>query len=150
LAIILVICLLIFAGVAITYFYGSSDNVYGNRLDVTNNVPLNDKLLEDIKEELGANENVKSTSVSLKGKIVYVNIKYVDETKMEDAKSIAEKVVELFNDDELEIYDIQFTISTLSTSELNGYTLMGARNASGSGIVIWNNYNIEEGSSESE
>ena len=45
LAIILVICLIIFAGVAITYFYGSSDNVYGNRLDITKEVPLNSKLL---------------------------------------------------------------------------------------------------------
>lgn len=148
LAIILVICLVVFAAVAITYFYGSSDNVYGNRLDITEEVPLNSKLLEDIKSELESNEIVKEAEATLKGKIVYVNILYVDATKMEDAKKIAESVIELFNEDELLVYDVQFTINTLSTSDFVGYTLMGARNASGSGSIIWNNYNIEESSAE--
>lgn len=148
LAIILVICLVVFAAVAITYFYGSSDNVYGNRLDITEEVPLNSKLLKDIKSELESNEIVKEAEATLKGKIVYVNILYVDATKMEDAKKIAESVIELFNEDELLVYDVQFTINTLSTSDFVGYTLMGARNASGSGSIIWNNYNIEESSAE--
>ena len=148
LAIILVICLIVFAAVAITYFYGSSDNVYGNRLDITKEVPLNSKLLDDIKEELELNEVVKKVSVNLKGKIVYINIEYVDATTMDSAKQIAEGILSLFNEDELLVYDIQFTIKTLSTSEVAGYTLMGARNASGSGTVIWNNYNVKESSAE--
>jgi len=148
LAIILVVCLIIFAVVAITYFYGSSDSVYGNRLDITKEVTLNDKLLKDIKKELEAKEIVKNASLKLKGKIVYININYVDETKMTDAKKTAEEIVSLFNEDELEVYDLQFTINTLSTSDVVGYTLMGARNANGSDLVIWNNYNIKESSAE--
>lgn len=146
LTIILIICLIIFASVAITYFYGSSESVYGNRLDITKKTPLNEKLLKEIKTELEANEKVTTVNTSLKGKILYVNIDFVDATKMSDAKKIAEGIIEFFNEDELLVYDIQFTIASLSTKDFVGYTLMGAKNASGSGIV-WNNYNIKEESS---
>lgn len=149
LAIILLTCLIVFAIVSLTYFYGASDNVYGNRLDTTKNVPLNDKLFKDIKNELEEHESVTSASIKLKGKIIYINIVFVNETSMDDAKVIAESATELFNDDELAVYDIQFTISVKKTEENPGYTLMGARNSNGSGIVVWNNYTIlEEGSAE--
>lgn len=150
LAIILVICLVIFGIVAITYFYGSSDNVYGNRLDITEEVPLNEKLLRDIESEVESKESVKEVKATLKGKIVYINIEFVDATKMDDAKTVAEGIITLFNEDELGVYDIQFTITSLSTADFKGYTLMGARNSSGNGTVVWNNYNIEEESSAEE
>ena len=141
LAIILIICIVVFNIVAMTYFYGSSDNVYGNRLDSIKNLPLSDKLLKEIKDTLEGNESVKKTSVTLKGKILYINIYFVDATKMDDAKKIAESTLELFNEDELKVYDIEFSINSLSTDDVVGYTLMGARNSNGSGSIIWNNYN---------
>lgn len=143
LGIILIICLIIVAVVSLTYFYGSSDTVYGNRLDDVKDMPLNSKLFKDIEEELKQNESVKKVSTTTKGKIVYINIDFVDATKMEDAKVVAESVLPLFNDDELAIYDIEFTISSLSTADFVGYTLMGARNANGIGEIVWNNYNLE-------
>lgn len=143
LGIILILCLVIVSVVALTYFYGSSDTVYGNRLEDAQNMPLNDKLFKDIESELKENESVKKVSTSLKGKIVYISIEFVEETKMESAKGIAASTLTLFNDDELAIYDIEFTISSLSTKEFVGYTLMGARNSNGLGEIVWNNYNIE-------
>lgn len=142
LAIILIVCVIVFAVVAIPYFYGSSDDVYGTRLDVTKKVPLNKKLLEDIEKEIGMNQFVIKSKATLKGKIVYVNIDFVESTEMDAAKLVAEEVVKLFNEDELEVYDLQFAINT------NKYTLMGARNHNGNGTVVWNNYNIEESSAE--
>ncbi len=144
LAIILIICFVIFMGVALTYFYGSSNNPYGNRLDITEKVPLSDKLLTDIKTELESDENVDSASVRLQGKIVYISIIFRDEYPMGDAKNVASKALPLFNDDELQVYDIAFTISTKQTENSAGYSLMGARNANGVGAIVWNNYNIEE------
>ena len=148
LAIILTICLVVFAVVAIFYFYGGSDNVYGNRLDITKEVPLNKTLLKDIETELTKNESVKTTSATLKGKIVYINVDFVENTKMEDAKLVAENIISLFSEDELAVYDINFTICVDRSENSDGFTLMGARNTSGSGLVIWNNYNIDEGSVE--
>ena len=150
LGIILIICIVVVTVVSLTYFYGSSDSVYGNRLEETKKVPLNDKLFVDIKNELKANELVKNVNTLQKGKIVYINIEFNDATLMDDAKEIAESAIELFNEDELNVYDIEFTISSLSTPEFVGYTLMGARNANGIGEVIWNNYNIEVEEEEEE
>lgn len=142
LGIILLVCLVVVAVVSLTYFYGTSDTVYGNRLDDIKDMPLNDKLFKDIKNKLNEEESVKKVSTTKKGKIVYINIDFVEETKMEDAKKVAESSLELFNDDELALYDIEFTISSLSTNDFVGYTLMGARNANGFGEVVWNNYNL--------
>ncbi len=142
LAIILAVCLLIVGIVAITYFYGSSDSVYGNRLDTIKDIPLNDKLLNEIKSELEKNEKVTKVENILKGKILYVSINYSDDTTLEDAKKIAETIIPLFNEDELDHYDIEFTIANKE------FTLMGARNKNGSGMVVWNNYNIPEDSDE--
>lgn len=148
LAIILVICIVVVVVVSITYFYGSSESVYGNRLDITEEVPLKEELLSNIEEELTKDESVKSVSTVLKGRIVYININFVDGTKMEDAKKKTSAVLDLFSEEELAVYDINFTINTLSTEKVVGYTLMGARNSGGSGDIIWNNYNLTEESAE--
>lgn len=142
LGIILIICVVVVSIVALTYFYGGSDSVYGDRLKDTEKVKLNDKLFKEIESTLKENENVEKVSTITKGKIVYINISFTEGTLMDNAKTIASSVIELFNDDELNVYDIEFTITSLSTNEVVGYTLMGARNANGSGEIIWNNYNI--------
>lgn len=142
LGIILIICVVVVSIVALTYFYGGSDSVYGDRLKNTEKVKLSDKLFKEIESTLKENENVEKVSTITKGKIVYINISFTEGTLMDDAKTIANSVIELFNDDELNVYDIEFTITSLSTNEVVGYTLMGARNANGSGEIVWNNYNI--------
>jgi hypothetical protein len=146
LAIILIICLTVVVIVTITYFYGTSTSVYGNRLDATEKVPL--KNLDNAKKELEKNESIKSVSSQVKGNIVYLNVNFIDDTKMEDAKKIVEPILEVFSEDELNVYDIDITISCLTTEKNPGYTLMGARNANGSENIIWNNYTVEEKSAE--
>lgn len=142
LGIILIICVVVVSIVALTYFYGGSDSVYGDRLKDAEKVKLSDKLFKEIESTLKENESVEKVSTITKGKIVYINISFTEGTLMDDAKTIANSVIELFNDDELNVYDIEFTITSLSTNEVVGYTLMGARNANGSGEIVWNNYNI--------
>ncbi len=142
LAIILVICLAIFIGVSVTYFYGSSSDKYGTRLDATKNVPLKDELFNDIKTELTKSESVAKVETNLKGNIVYININFVSGTDVEAAKKVADVVPTLFNDDELAVYDLQFTIKSEGD---NNFTLMGARNSNGSGLIVWNNNKVQEG-----
>lgn len=142
LAIILIVCLIIFGVVAITYFYGSSRDVYGNRLDITKDVPLDSNINKKVESELKKNASVKSVKINVKGRIVYINVKFSDEVDMDSAKKTAESVVALFSEKELDVYELEFTISTSS------YTLMGARNVSGSDAVVWNNYNIKESTEE--
>lgn len=148
LAIILIVCLVIFGLVALKYFYGSGSDVYGNRLDEIKDVKLSEKLFTDIKEELKKDEKVNDVSIILKGKIVYITIKYNKNVKIDDAKKIAEETLKLFNDNELAVYDIEYSISSDSDKD-DGYIIMGARNANGSGKIVWNNYNMENIKKES-
>ncbi len=149
LGIILIICLIVFATVSITYFYGASKDKYGNRLDITKEVPLDSKLYTDIENELKANEKVIKASAKLKGKIVYINVTFSDETKLEDAKLIAETVIKLFNEDELNVYDLEFIIQTENVTDNAGFVALGARNSNGSGSVVWNNTTSVEKDQES-
>ena len=138
LGLILIICVVVVSVVSLIYFYGSSSNAYGNRLDRIKDTPLSDKFLKNVKDEMNSKENVQNTTVKVKGKIVYIDLEFSNDTKMEDAKEIAKEVTELFSKKELELYDLQITIKT------KDYTLMGAHNSNGSGEVIWNNYTIQE------
>ena len=142
LGVILLLCLAIFIGVSVTYFYGSNSDKYGNRLESIKNVPLDEKLFNDIKEDVSKKENVTSVDISLKGRIVYITMAFNESAAVESAKSVAEGVVSLFNDDELAVYDLQFIIKSSGDSK---FTLMGSRNSNGSGVVVWNNYNKQEG-----
>jgi hypothetical protein len=144
LAIILLVCLVVLVGVALKYFYGSSSSVYGNRLDITETVPMTEKTLNNVKSILKEDEKVSNVKASLKGRIVYLSITFVDDTKMDDAKKIAEKALDGFSEEELSVYDIEFVIKSKITKEDDknkSYTLIGARNANGKGLV-WNNYNL--------
>lgn len=146
LAIILLICLAVFMGVSLTYFYGSGTSVYGNRLDVTKETPITDELLSKIEAEAKAYEGVTDVSTALKGKIVYITMKFEDKVKMDQAKKTTEDILKFFSENELKVYDIEFSINNSSEE---GYTLMGARNASGNGTIVWNNYNMENVKKES-
>lgn len=137
--IILLICLTVIVFVSLTYFYGGDDR----RLEESEKMPLSSNLFSEIENKLKENEIVKKVNILQKNKIIYVMIDFVEETKMDKAKEIARSVLEFFNEDELNVYDIQFSISSLSTNDFTGYTLMGARNSNGSGEIVWNNYNIK-------
>ena len=148
LAIILIVCLVVFAVVAISFFYGSNNDPYGNRLDITKQVPLSNQTLNDIENALNEKENVQKCDTKLVGRVVYININFNDGVSMDDAKATAESTVDMFSDELLEVYDLEITISSLSTGDSLGYTLMGAYNASGSKHLVWNNYNLEGTSAE--
>ena len=138
LAIILIVCLAIFLGVSIKYFYGSNSNKYGSRLDSIKDTPLSEELFKDIENKLKESESVSKVTTNLQGKVVYITISYNEGTKLDDAKNVAAEVISLFNEDELQLYDLEFTIKS------NEFTLMGARNSNGSGTIVWaNNTPIE-------
>ena len=138
LAVILIVCLVIFLGVSIKYFYGSNSNKYGSRLDSIKDTPLSEELFKDIENKLKESESVSKVTTNLQGKVVYITISYNEGTKLDDAKNVAAEVISLFNEDELQLYDLEFTIKS------NEFTLMGARNSNGSGTIVWaNNTPIE-------
>ena len=147
LGIILIVCVVVVTIVSLTYFYGSSSNAYGNRLDSIKDAPLSDKLLKSVKTEMNSKTGVKNTNVKVKGKIVYIEVEYNDGITMDDAKKTTKEALKLFSEKELSLYDLQFIIKN------NDYTLMGAHNSNGSSTseeddIVWNNYTIKEEKAE--
>ena len=147
LGIILIVCVVVVTIVSLTYFYGSSSNAYGNRLDSIKDTPLSDKLLKSVKMEMNSKNGVKNTNVKVKGKIVYIEVEYNDGITMDDAKKTTKEALKLFSEKELSLYDLQFIIKN------NDYTLMGAHNSNGSSTseeddIVWNNYTIKEEKAE--
>lgn len=145
LAIILVICLIIIGIVALKSFYNGSDNVYGNRLDITKKVPLSDETINEVAQKIKENEKVSDVSALKKGKVVYITIVYLDDTKIEDAKSIAADSVNLFSEEILTVYDLEYIIKT---TKKDGFVLTGAKNSRGSESIVWTNQNMPQETDE--
>lgn len=145
LGLILFVCLIVLAVLTIITFYGASKDPYGTRLDITKKVPLSAELLNKVKEDLQSDETVTEANVYLTGKIVYIDITFADDTKMDNAKKTAEIALSSFGEKELKVYDLHFTISSKNTKNKDdSYTLMGARNKNGSGKIVWNNNNVKK------
>lgn len=140
---ILFICFVAIVIVVITFFFGGSKSVYGSRLDGIDNHPITESFKSEYEAGLEDDELISEVSIKTKGKIVYVAISFIDDTTLVEAQSKATASLEKFSEDILEYYDIQFTLKSGATENSEGFTLMGARNASGSGVVWNNNTKVE-------
>lgn len=146
LAILLIVCFTIILLVSLTYFYGSSDSESGDRLKDVNKYKITDKVKNGVISKASDNTSVEDVSISVSkmSKLIYVKITYAAGTSMDDAKTGAETILTYFDEKYLKYYDFNVTITQSGTSDVPTYTLMGARNSGGSGIMVWNNYTIEE------
>ncbi len=138
LSIIVVICFVVIFGVVVQYFFGSSSSSYGERLDDIQDIPFDEEAQTNLKGLL-ENENLVSQSVEVRGKIIYVVLKYSDQVALDDAKSLVEEAY-LGIDEKYRLhYDFNVTLMQDKTEEVSGYLLMGAKNVSSENFVWSNN-----------
>ena len=138
LGIILIICFIAIIVVTVSYFFGGSESVYGDRLDGIEDHPIEDSFVSEYTTNLESDDMIESVEFDTKGRIIYITINFVGDTSLVEAQSKTAASLETFSDDLLSYYDINFTITSEATDNSDGFTLMGARNVAGSGIV-WNN-----------
>ncbi|MDD2238905.1 MAG: hypothetical protein PHH51_03390 [Bacilli bacterium] len=126
--------------VAFGYYFLSQNNAgtYGNRLNGIENVKITDDKLEEMKKAIEENAIVHHASIKIKGKIVYINI-YIKEDKIDDAKNVAIKSLELFEEEQSTVYDILFTIDLASKAEDSVYPIMGSKKNDNT-IISWTKY----------
>ena len=89
-------------------FFGGSTNKYGKRLDGIKEVTITKDRLDALSSDIDEIESVKSNEIRNQGKIIYLNITFKEDTKLDDAKKIAEKALEEFSEKELAFYDFSF------------------------------------------
>lgn len=148
LGIILIICFIAILIVTFSFFFGGSESVYGDRLDGIENYPIEDSFIDEYIANLESDEMINSATFDTKGRIIYVTIDFVGDTSLVEAQSKAAASLEQFSEETLSYYDINFTLISESTENSEGFTIMGARNVAGSGLV-WNNNTPVEREEES-
>lgn len=135
---IIIICVIIVIGVVVTAFLGSSKSVYGDRLEGIETVQMTDDLMNRFKDSFNEDELVSEVLIKSKGKIIYITMLFKENISLVEAQSKALSSLEQFEENYLKFYDFHFTLKQNSTDNNEGFLIMGAKNASGNGL-IWNN-----------
>lgn len=131
------VCLVIILTIAVAYMVNqTSGDVYGNRLNGIETVPITDEKIKTLEDTIKVNETVEKVNVRLSGKIIYINC-YITAGKASDAKNIAIKVLDIFTDDEKSFYDLAFTFSKVGEED-NAFPIMGYKKSDNT-IISWTN-----------
>ena len=138
LGIILIMCLIAIIIVTFSFFLGGNKGVYGDRLNGIDKHPVTNNIKSEYKTSLESEKSVTKVSIDTKGKIIYIIINFASDTSLEDAKNLAASSIEKLNEDILSFYDIDFTLKCEKSENSEGFTILGAKNVAGSGL-IWNN-----------
>lgn len=137
LALVIFISLIVIAIGLITYFYSTDGDKYGSRLKDIEKYPISKKIDEEIMSlyETG----VLDVKVNIHGKIIYIIMDVTNGASKWYARSLAEKALEKFSDEEKGYYDIQFMITCKNASEeTTDYPQEGLK-SSKSSIIVWTN-----------
>ncbi|MEG1149896.1 MAG: hypothetical protein RSE17_01240 [Bacilli bacterium] len=144
---ILIACFISICVVVVTYFFGGSSTVYGNRLEDIDKYPVTESFKTEYISKIKENKEVTNATIKTKGRVIYINIDFVADTTLIEAESKSTASLEQFTEELLSYYDINFILTSDASSNSDGFTIMGAKNANGTGIA-WNNNTKKESSAE--
>lgn len=90
------------------FFFSSSSNVYGDRLEDISGAKINNDKLKKIENELSENVEVEKADVYITGRVINLYINVAGEVSLDTLKQLAVSSVDNFSSKEQELYDIQF------------------------------------------
>ncbi len=99
--------------------------LYGDRLDGIKEVELTDKKLSNIESTLKEDSATKEAKASVQGKIVEVIITVQDETSVDTAKALSNKVLDCLTKDEKKFYDVQVFVK--KDNDATDFPIIGYR-----------------------
>lgn len=130
---VLVVCFIAICLLFYKYFYaGTSETKYGDRLDGIENYVLSSTLEDDVKKIYTNDKSVGEISVKTQGKIIYINIGFVESVKVADAQTLAVKALDAIGEENLSYYEVQYILTC--TDDAN-YPVFGSKNANSSKVV---------------
>ena len=139
---IVFICVAIIIFLLAKYVVNSNTgNKYGNRLDGIQDVIVTGDKKNEMIGTLEEDTKVKSANINVHGKIINFVIDYTKETTIDEAKSIAIKCLEFFEEEYRNYYDIQFLFkkSELEVEEeKDKFPIIGYIKA-GATTISWSN-----------
>ncbi len=137
LMIISALCIIIMGASVIIYFVGQANtSPYGDRLNGINDYKLGNTL-KDLEEFYKGQEGVISVSSRLQGKIIYINVKVIDDVKNETIQNMATGSLEKISEENKGFYDMQFIFMR---DKYNPY--FGSKTASNT-VITWTNFSYD-------
>ncbi len=137
LILILITCFVVIGVLFYKYFYaGVSNSKYGNRLDGIENYKLSETLETDISKLYAKESSVNKASITIEGKIIYINIDFKESIKTDKAKTLAVKALDKIGKDNLTFYEVQFVLTYSGKNENKNFPIFGTKNAN-SLKVVW-------------
>ncbi len=134
------LCIILIAIAFLMFFaYQTKTDVYGNRLNGIESVEISKTHKDEILSFITEQEIVDKATMNIKGKIIYLNV-YLKESKVDDAQSIAVKVLEKFSEDEKNFYDINYTFALTTEVEDSPFPIMGYKKSDKT-IISWTKVN---------
>ena len=107
---------------------------YGERLKDINNHPIDKTIYDKIKEDYEKNDNVIKFKYRLQGKVLNIFLTFEEKVSPKDAKTLAEKIIEYFDEDVLNYYSIQFYLIK-EDEKLNNFPIMGMKDPLSKNVV---------------
>lgn len=131
-----IICILAFIIIVMMIYiffsiFVGGTNKYGNRLEGIKSVEISKSDLSSVKKKIESKDETESSKVRLEGKIVYIDIKFKENTKADDAKKIAKEILEEFDEKEQKFYDFEFI---LYQDKEDGFKITGTKGPKTDGI----------------
>jgi hypothetical protein len=137
LILILITCFVVIGVLFYKYFYaGVSNSKYGNRLDGIENYKLSETLETDISKIYAKESSVNKASITVEGKIIYINIDFKESIKTDKAKTLAVKALDKIGKENLTFYEVQFVLTYSGKNENKNFPIFGTKNAN-SLKVVW-------------
>ena len=110
---LVIIVLFVFVYFYLTKIMKNVDNkaIYGDRLDVVENVNVNtDEATKILKEKLG--DIADNVTVRVQGRIIEIMVTCKAEVSRDQAKGTGQGIAESFSEDIRKVYDIQITCTS--------------------------------------
>ena len=143
-AIIILIILVIVGGQVKKIFVPDEGKAsYGSRLDGIKEHKLSDELFNKIESKLKEDEKISNVEHKVHGKIINLIITVNDDMSVQDAKSLANSTINLFEDNELSFYSLQVYVKKNNES-LNNFPIIGYKGTTTSELVFTKDRDIVE------
>ncbi|MBO4245163.1 MAG: hypothetical protein J5892_00275 [Bacilli bacterium] len=143
---IVLLCMIAMGIFAISLFFKSGKDKYGDRLNNVKDVKVTEKMKDTIIAEANKDNNVLDTNVHVSGKIIYITLYLDGVSSVLEAEGKAINPLNAISEDVQKKYDIQFILIQEKTEKTPEIKIMGSKNVLGNGLV-WNN-NTEFSESE--
>ncbi len=141
---VVIVTVIVIATVLFQLFGANGKGKYGNRLDGIDDVPITEERQDNYRDKLVENGKIKTASIDITGRIIYIKIVFESNVDLVEAEGIALQSLEDFSEEEQKFYDIQITLSAEATDSSEGFLIEGAHNKNGTGLIWGNNRKVEK------